>query len=260
MAVLSRKYEVLIRSLSTRHGRKNSDLCLCDGPRASSEILKARPDLVRNIFLREGSEFSFSYPVEPVRLPAGEFDRICNTIHSQGILLLLQRPEQIPMEEKILSPFIFLLDRVADPGNFGTMVRTARAVGLPEVFLTGGCVDPYSDKCIRSASGAQFALKIRHCGTLQEALEGFARQGYDRFYRTAPADGSDVFHEKDLFAKTVIILGNEGSGVEALDNACDLNIPMPGDAESLNVAQAATVILFEYVRRHFSCSGKPLKN
>ena len=252
MAVLNRKSEVLIRSLSTRHGRKNSDLCLCDGPRASSEILKLRPDLIRNVYLREGSEFSFDYPVDPVRLPAAEFDRICNTVHSQGILLVLKRPETIPPEEKITSPFIFLLDRVADPGNFGTMVRTARAVGLPEVFLTAGSVDPYSDKCIRSASGAQFALKVRSCGPLEQALETFAKQGYPRVYRTAPAEGSDVFHEKDLFAKTVIILGNEGSGVQALPNACDLNIPMPGDAESLNVAQAATVILFEYVRRHFS--------
>ena len=252
MAVLSRKSEVLIRSLSTRHGRKNSDLCLCDGPRASSEILKLRPDLIQSIYLREGSEFALDYPAEPVRLPPAEFDRICNTVHSQGILLVLKRPEMIPVQKKIVSPFIFLLDRVADPGNFGTMVRTARAVGLPEVFLTSGCVDPYSDKSIRSASGAQFALQIRPCGSLQEALEAFAQQGYTRIYRTAPAEGSDVFHEKDLFQKTVIILGTEGSGVLALTGAIDLNIPMPGDAESLNVAQAATVILFEYVRRHFS--------
>lgn len=255
MAVLSRKTEVLIRSLTTRHGRKNSDLCLCDGPRASSEILKLRPDLVCGIYLREDCDFPFEYPLDPVRLPGAEFDRICNTVHSQGILLVLKRPEMIPVTEKILSPFIFLLDRVADPGNFGTMVRTARAVGLPEVFLTAGCVDPYSDKCIRSASGAQFSLKIRSCGPLQEALGHFAGQGYKRFYRTAPAEGSDVFHEKDLFDKTVIILGNEGSGVETFAGAHDLNIPMPGDAESLNVAQAATVILFEYVRRHFSSAG-----
>ena len=70
-------------------------------------------------------------------------------------------------------------------------------------------------------------------------------------YRTLPASGGNVFLEPDLFDRSAIILGCEANGVAELENSRGLNIPMPGDAESLNVAQAATVILFEYVRRMF---------
>lgn len=244
---------MLIRSLSARHGRRGSEYCLCDGPRASSEILKLRPDLVEQVMIREGAAYDWKFPVRPDILSPAEFDRIHSTVHSQGILLVVKRPEEIAETEPVRSPFVFLLDRISDPGNFGTMVRTARAVGLPEIWLTNGTADPYSDKSIRSASGAQFALRIRRHGSLDHVLDLLTGQGYSRIYRTSPAHGANVFEEQDLFKRSVIVLGNEGSGVGRIAGSVDLNIPMPGDAESLNVAQAATVILFEYVRRTFSC-------
>ena len=249
MAVLTRNQEALIRSLATRHGRKESQYCLCDGPRASHEILTLRPDLVEQVILRDDFILRESLPVDPVVLSAKEFDRIRNTVHSQGILLLVRRPEEIPVQEKIDAPFVFLLDRIADPGNFGTMVRTARAVGLCEMWLTDGTVDPYSDKSIRSASGAQFSLRIRKHGDLTATLGLLKDKGFTNVFRTSPACGCNVFTEEKLFENSVIILGNEGGGVGDAPGSKDLNIPMPGDAESLNVAQAAPVILFEYVRR-----------
>ena len=251
MGALTKRRESLIRALSARHGRRGSGFCLCDGPRASGEIVRLRPDLIEQVLLREGFSCPLTFPVEPEILPAAEFDRIRNTVHSQGILLVLRRPEEIPAAEPAQPPFVFLLDRIADPGNFGTMVRTARAVGLKEIWLTEGTVDPYSDKSIRSASGAQFALRVRRHGPLEDTLKLLKDQGYDRVYRTSPARGANVFSEPALFDRSVIVLGNEGGGVGEIAGSVDLNIPMPGDAESLNVAQAATVILFEYVRRTF---------
>ena len=215
--------------------------------------MKLRPDLVEQVLLREDFDCKLTFPVEPDVLPVSEFDRIRNTVHSQGILLVVRRPEEIAETEEVQCPFVFLLDRISDPGNFGTMVRTARAVGLKEIWLTEGTVDPFSDKCIRSASGAQFALRIRRHGPLERTLMLLKRHGYERVYRTSPAAGADVFREAGLFDRSVIVLGNEGLGVGEIAGSTDLNIPMPGDAESLNVAQAATVILFEYVRRYFSC-------
>ena len=253
MGALTKRRESLIRSLAVRHGRKGSGYCLCDGPRASGEILKLRPDLVEQVILREGFECDFDFPVPPDLLSAAEFDRIRNTVHSQGILLLVKRPEDTPEDEPVRTPFVLLLDRIADPGNFGTIVRTARAVGMSEIWLTDGTADAYSDKSIRSASGAQFALRIRRHGSLEHTLQLLKRQGFGRVYRTAPAAGANVFRENGLFERSVIVLGNEGVGVGTIADSVDLNIPMPGDAESLNVAQAATVILFEYVRRTFSC-------
>ena len=252
MGALTKRREALIRSLSARHGRRGSEYCLCDGPRASGEILKLRPDLIEQVILREGFSCGWEFPVEPEILSASEFDRIRNTVHSQGILLVVKRPEPIPENAPVRSGFVFLLDRISDPGNFGTMVRTARAVGLKEIWLTDGTVDPFSDKAIRSASGAQFSLDVRRHGPLEHTLNLLKQQGYERIYRTSPSAGADVFREKALFDRSVIVLGNEGGGVRSIAGSTDLNIPMPGDAESLNVAQAATVILFEYVRRTFS--------
>lgn len=253
MGLLTRRRESLIRSLSVRHGRKGSGYCLCDGPRASGEILKLRPDLIEQVILREDFECNWEFPVKPDLLPAAEFDRIRNTVHSQGILLLVKRPEDPREDEPVQTPFVLLLDRISDPGNFGTIVRTARAAGLSEIWLTDGTADAYSDKSIRSASGAQFALRLHRHGSLEHTLQLLDKQGFSRVYRTAPARGANVFLEEKLFERSVVVLGNEGGGVGAIADSIDLNIPMPGDAESLNVAQAATVILFEYVRRTFSC-------
>ena len=249
MGALTKRREALIRSLSVRHGRRGSGFCLCDGPRASGEILKLRPDLIEQVILREGFECGLDFPVKPDLLPAAEFDRIRNTVHSQGILLLVKRPDDPPEDEMADSPFVLLLDRISDPGNFGTIVRTARAAGLSEIWLTDGTADAYSDKSIRSASGAQFALRVHRHGSLDYTLRLLKKHGYERVYRTAPARGANVFREEKLFDRSVIVLGNEGGGVGEIAASTDLNIPMPGDAESLNVAQAATVILFEYVRR-----------
>ncbi|MBR4717318.1 MAG: hypothetical protein IKP09_04580, partial [Lentisphaeria bacterium] len=98
---------------------------------------------------------------------------------------------------------------------------------------------------------AQFSLKIRCGGDLTELAADLRKLGVKTCYRTLPASGGNVFLEPDLFDRSAIILGCEATGVAELENSRGLNIPMPGDAESLNVAQAATVILFEYVRRMF---------
>ncbi|OQA77600.1 MAG: 23S rRNA (uridine(2479)-2'-O)-methyltransferase [Lentisphaerae bacterium ADurb.Bin242] len=249
MPTLSRSRESLIRSLASRHGRKGSPYCLCDGPRASYEVLTLRPELVEEVILREGTSLPSGVSREPVVLSSAGFERLSITVHSQGILLLVRRPEKIVAEAPVIDPFAFVLDRIGDPGNFGTIIRTARAAGLRQVWMTGGSVDPYSDKAVRSASGAQFAVEVREHGSLEEVLALLGSKGFSRVYRTSPAAGRNVFTEEALFEKSVIVLGNEGAGVGGIPGALDLNIPMPGDAESLNVAQAATVILFEHVRR-----------
>lgn len=249
MPSLSRSRESLIRSLASRHGRKGSPYCLCDGPRASREILTLHPELVEEVVLREGVPLPESLVREPVVLSSADFERLSSTVHSQGILLLVRRPEKIVPDAPAADSFAFVLDRIGDPGNFGTIVRTARAVGLHQIWMTAGSVDPYSDKAVRSASGAQFAVEVREHGSLDELLALLCAKGVDRVYRTSPAAGRNVFTEKALFENSAIVLGNEGAGVGGIPGALDLNIPMPGDAESLNVAQAATVILFEHVRR-----------
>ena len=147
------------------------------------------------------------------------------------------------------DPWVLLLDRVMDPGNFGTILRTARAAGLHEIVVVKGGVDPFGEKALRAGMGAQFAMGIRKFDSLADAAEHLKEMGVKTFYRTEPAGGNSIFKEEGLFEKSAIILGNEANGADPLDGSVPLVIPMPGSAESLNVAQAGTVVLFEYVRR-----------
>ncbi|MBR2363615.1 MAG: RNA methyltransferase [Lentisphaeria bacterium] len=254
MALLTKKHLALIRSLSTRHGRKESGLCFCDGIRSGGELLTLRSDLVEFLLVREGTLLPECAKQDQLKdktffLSGNEFDKIRNTVSSQGMIVVSRKPEMIPPEAPLADPFVLVLDKVGDPGNLGTIIRTARAAGLKEIFLTEGSADAFTDKVIRSASGAQFAVAVRSLGTLEETAERLHEKGIKHFFRTTPNGGKSLYREKLLYEKSAIILGSEGSGADQLDGALDVVIPMPGDAESLNVAQAATIVLFEYVRR-----------
>ncbi len=251
---LSKRQAALIANLRSRHGRKDSDLCLCDGLRACSEVISLRADLLKMIVLRDDFTAELDYPIEPVVLRGHEFDKIIQTVHSQGIVTVSARPESGDPAAPMFDPFALVLDQVRDPGNMGTILRTARAAGLKEVYLTKGCADPYQDKVIRSASGAQFALTIRMYEDLEQLADTLRGLGVRTFYRTLPAGGENLFTAGRVFEQSAIILGCESTGVSELSGSAGLNIPMPGSAESLNVAQAATVILFDYVRRITSMS------
>ncbi|MBR3708965.1 MAG: RNA methyltransferase [Lentisphaeria bacterium] len=246
---LTKRQASLIASLRSRHGRKDSGLCLCDGLRACSEVIALRPDLLDLIVIREDFCAEIGYPIEPVILPAQEFDKLAQTVNSQGIITVSRRPEPIAPDAPLSDPFVLVLDQVRDPGNFGTIIRTARAAGLHEIVLTKGSADPFHDKVIRSASGAQFALGMRYFDDLESMADILRAKGIEKFYRTLPAGGDNLFRAEGVFQKSAIILGCESTGVSELEGSAGLNIPMPGTAESLNVAQAATIILFDYVRR-----------
>lgn len=248
MSGLTKKQTALIRSLYTRHGRKKSDLCICEGERCCSEIFSNLPDSV--VLAVRSDVFSVDYHgVEFVTIPDSEFKAISSTVASQGVLALVKRPEPLSDASVPEDPFILVLDRIADPGNFGTILRTAEAIGLKEVWYTAGSADPFSDKVIRAAMSAQFKVHLRLISDLEELQSKLWQFGYKKIYRTDPHHGEDCFREPELFDRTALIIGNEANGAASLTGAIDVTIPMPGSAESLNAAQAATVFLFEFVRR-----------
>ena len=246
---LSKKEIALLKSAQTRHGRKNYNLCIAEGVRCCGDVALVAKKLIRLAVKREDisldekifGEIEFRIVDEQL------FKKISPTVESQGVLFLLERPEDINKRPE--DNFIMLLDQVGDPGNFGTILRTARAAGLKEIWYTNGSVDPFNDKVIRSAMGSQFIVKLRKFKDLREACVTAESLGYNNFFRTDPHGGESCFSSEELFDKSVIIMGSEAHGVADFDGARGLNIPMLGDEESLNVAQATTIIMFEYVRR-----------
>lgn len=248
---LTRAQQSLLRSLYTRHGRKKSGLCVAEGVRSVGEMCAAIPDAIEFFVCLPGVR----PPVDcaPVyEVSESVFSAISATVHGQGLLAVARIPAPPDAALQPRDPYLLALDKVGDPGNFGTICRTAKASGLNELWLTAGSVDPYGDKAVRSALGAQFSMQIRFFPDLAALAEAARKFGYGPVWLTDPHQGENLYHVPELYQKTVLVIGSEGDGVSDLAGANRVTIPMPGKFESLNAAQAATIFLFEAVRRNFS--------
>jgi TrmH family RNA methyltransferase len=171
--------------------------------------------------------------------------RACSDLEAPpGLLGVVEIPSQaVPPA----ATWVLVLDRLADPGNLGSILRTAWAAGVEAVFLTEGSVDPFNPKVVRSAMGAHFGLPLEsiQLPALKERLEGKA------LWVAQPKDGRR-YDAIDWRGASALVLGTEAHGVGAELRAWAtgrVHIPMADDVESLNVAAAAAVILFEIARQ-----------
>jgi TrmH family RNA methyltransferase len=162
-----------------------------------------------------------------------------------GLLAVVGAP--VPGIERA-ADFCLLLDGVQDPGNVGSMLRSAAAAGVAQVFMSPHCAFAWSPKVLRAGQGAHFHLAI---------YEGIDLGAWARAYRgkvaaMVAAEGENLLYEADLSGPVAVAIGNEGAGLsEALVAAARLRvtIPMPGGFESLNAAAAAAIALYECVRQ-----------
>lgn len=245
----TKNMEKTLLSLYDRKKRYEEGLCVCEGFRAAKELYNFRHDIIEYAVAVKGADTSFFQGVDFYIVDDRVFNKLSSTVSSQGILLVVRIPKA-PKESTISSPFALVLDRISDPGNFGTILRSCAAVGLKDVWYSENSVDPFSEKTIRSALCAQFSLNLFQYSDVNLLVEDLRKRGFGKVFRTEPAGGENCFESSDLFDKSIIIFGNEANGIKEVKNSFPVNIPMPGKFESLNVAQAVTVILFESVRRN----------
>ena len=181
--------------------------------------------------------------------------KLSDTKAPQGVLAVIRTPEQSlrqlrPGTASDNNAPVIILDRVQDPGNLGTIIRTADAVGALGLILLEGCVDAYSPKVVRASMGSLFHLPVVQDVSAEEALTWCYRNGYEPA-ATALKNAQNVY-KADISKKMAFLFGNEANGVaEELQAAVEtrLFIPMAGLAESMNVAMAAGIILFEGLRQ-----------
>jgi len=203
-----------------------------------SNRLSSRGREVINCFERSGAEV---YEVD-----AGILDNISDTDTPQGILAIYRQPE---MSLPDCLDFILIADNLRDPGNLGTLLRSAAAAGVQAVFISPGCADVFAPKVLRAGMGAHFRMPVF---TLNwEDIRSICQ---DKGLRILLADvtGGTACWQMNLRQPTAIMVGNEaeGASLEARDIAHDLiHIPMPGKSESLNASVAASILLFEIVRQ-----------
>ena len=247
--MLTHKQEKLIKSLYTRHGRKKHKMCICEGVRACGEYLMSERGGLYLALKEEGVQLPSEFNcIDFTELSAGKIKELSHTVNSQGIIFIIEIPES-PSVSVIDDPYILLLEGVADPGNLGTIIRSCKAVGLKNLCLISGSADPFGDKVIRSAMGAQFYLNIFSFSSVENAVCELRKLGYGQIWRTDCRQGVSIFDAEKLFDKSVIIFGGEANGAGEFQEAQTVTIPMPGNSESINLAQAVTVCLFESVRR-----------
>lgn len=182
-----------------------------------------------------------------VKVPAHLFAKMADTKTPQGILCTCSLPETPAMPEAGL--FVYC-DRVRDPGNLGTIIRTADAMGFDGVILSPDCVDPYNPKLVRSTMGSLFHITL-YDGVDYEAMATWQHHGFSLAV-SALSEKAVTPQELSVTDKTVIVMGNEASGVskEILSLADSVvKIPMAGSAESLNVAAAAAILMYETAKK-----------
>ena len=176
--------------------------------------------------------------------------KIADTETPQGIIAVCKMRQ--PKLETLLAggKMLLVLDRVGDPGNIGTMLRTADAAGIGGLVLLKGCADIYAPKTVRSSMGSLFHIPVLSGVSEQEFVSAAKKAGYDLLVTCL--DGADNLYKADLSGRIAFVMGNEAGGVsETLLEKADkrVYIPMAGRAESLNVAMAAGIVMFEALRR-----------
>lgn len=189
-----------------------------------------------------------------IEVPDNIYSKISDTEQPQGIMAVLEKMEKNLIElanfEEQENLLIVVLDSVQDPGNVGALIRTADAAGCSAVIMTKGCADLFSGKTIRASMGSVFHLPVFTNVSLVELLE-FVKIRKIKLLATS-LESSDVYCDAKFSESVAIVFGNEGNGIShKLLMAAEkrLYIPIIGQAESLNVAAAAAIILYEAVRQ-----------
>ena len=179
------------------------------------------------------------------------FSYVSDTKTPQGILAIVKRKEY-SLEDivNVENPDLIVLDNLQDPGNLGTIFRTAEAAGVTGIVLSKDCVDIYNPKVIRSTMGAIYRMPFVYVEDLLDALSILKEKGIKTY--AAHLKGKNSYDKENYKTACAFLIGNEGNGLrEEVSNMADtwIRIPMEGQAESLNAAIAAAVLMFEASRQ-----------
>lgn len=240
-----------IISLQQRKYRQKFGEYTVEGIRAVTDIGKKH--FLRSILIRESKRSELEplvqkgFTVSSVYVVQDPiFDKIEHSVNGQGILGIAKKCVN-DLHSFIVEDGLYVaLDGVQDPGNLGTIIRTAVAAGAKGIFLLKGTVDPYNEKCVRSTMSALCNIPIFEDVTLSEFYD-FIKDNTIKTYVTS-LENAKPYHTISYPKRTMIILGNEGNGVSReIIEMCDqsITIPMYGDIESLNVSIAAAICMYK---------------
>ena len=257
-----------VAALSKKDVRADTGLFLLEGPQAVREAIEYRPELLRELYVTPTAAARYALddaPVDTWFVTEQVLEAMADTVTPQGVVAVCQ---QFPTSVKDVFPdtadgleargglpgIVAILEEVRDPGNAGTIIRAADAAGADAVVLTGRSVDPYNPKVVRSTTGSLFHVPVSVGVTLADAVSRARGLGYTIL--AADVSGDDlpaVRAEGMLDGPTAWVFGNEARGLTAEDLALvdrAVKVPIYGKAESMNLATAASVCLYESAFAH----------
>ena len=215
-------------------GAKIKSIIICDDCKSAGAI--------PNDLMYEIAKFDCIYVSEKV------FITITDVTNPQGIMAIIEKPENKETEINYQENNYLILDNIQDPGNMGTILRTADSLNLKQIVVSKGSADIYNPKVVRSTMGAIFRVKIVEVDDLAKTIKDMKKHKI-KVYATDLTAEKSIYNSD--FNKSAIIIGNEANGVSenVLKEASDkIKIPMLGKTESLNAAVATSIILYEAYR------------
>lgn len=239
-----------IKALHRKSGRTAAGRFVAEGRRICEEAFSYAPDRIYCTVMSESFSNSEPETVRRAESVSGRvfiasdplFAAISDTDTPQGIMQVMEMDSQ-PFEVTGDVSHIAVLDGISEPGNMGTIIRTAEALGFDGLYLTRGCVDIYGSKTVRATMGSLFRMKFR-CGCTADDIAELGKKGFS-LYATSPT-GETALEECTFGGRCAVIIGNEAHGVtDELLRMSDmrLRITMDGNAESLNAAAAAGIVM-----------------
>jgi TrmH family RNA methyltransferase len=259
------KFLKSVKALNRKKNRNCEELFLIEGARICEDFLSSNTAkfVLKNVFVSDSfysSKKDADINVVNLIIKNGEVDRyivndsifsdLTDTKTPQGVLCVIEKLTQDFSFDFSKERRIILLDHVQDPGNVGTIIRTADAAGFGAVILSDGCADLYNPKTIRATMGSFFRVNVFEDTDLISIAEKLKETG-TKLFATALTASDNIF-EINFPEKVAVVLGNEANGIsDDLIQVCDetVKIPMEGQSESLNVSVAAGLIMYEVMKR-----------
>lgn len=246
-----------LRSLHHKKYRRSENLFMAEGLRICTEALEA--GWVPEILLLHEEKADHPLARRLVRATIGNGGQVLETDadllstvsgkdNPQAVIAAF-RPRETPLSDYEPAPVTLVAERLRDPGNLGTLLRSCDATGAGALILVDACTDPTAPEAVRASMGAFFTVPTIHATT--DELLRFRTERNARLVGAALSPSAVDYREADYRPPTLLLLGNEAQGLPAaLMEACDtlVQIPMRGRADSLNVAMAGTVLLYEAIR------------
>lgn len=249
----NQKVKELLQLQKKSKFRNKEKVFIAEGSRM---VLEAPMDRVVKLYVSESYYKKHKAELTPYE---GKIEMLTDTVYGyvsdtktpQGILAVIRQMEyELTQMTAIKNSHLLVLDNLQDPGNLGTIFRTAEAAGVTGIIMSKDCVDIYNPKTIRSTMGAIYRMPFLYAEDIVQEISNLKMQNVNVY--AAHLEGEKTYDQVDFRGSTAFLVGNEGNGLREEVAACaeyGVIIPMAGQVESLNAAIAATILMFEVSRQ-----------